>query len=187
MPPTVAWSFLLASSSPPNIDGPASTAIWANCQVGDNSSDLPTSSNFSTSTFLLSISPGVGGASSKGASAAWTSAHILTLRVLLPFPFGGVNFILAMLEVKENQPIRSQSSFTKVMWYFVLNWLLHISKILTWVQAAQFTTYFSTMSEELSKYAKILERQNKEFKRVMWEEVSITSVPFHFPLNLTAK
>ena len=42
------------------------------------------------------------------------------------------------------------------------------------------------MSEEWSKYAKILEREDKEFKRVMQEEVSITSVLFHFPSNLKA-
>ena len=37
----VGWSFLQAGSSPPNIDGPASAAIWTNCWVGDDSSDLP--------------------------------------------------------------------------------------------------------------------------------------------------
>ena len=66
---------------------------------------------------------------------------------------------------------------------FVLNWLLCISKISTQVQAAYFTTFF-TMSEEWSKYAKILERENKEFKKAMQEVVSITSVLFYFSLNL---
>ena len=42
------------------------------------------------------------------------------------------------------------------------------------------------MSEEWSKYAKILEREDKKFKRAMQEEVSITSVFFYFPLNLIA-
>ena len=42
LPPTVGQSFLLTGSSLPNIDGPASTAIWANCQVGNNEGDLPT-------------------------------------------------------------------------------------------------------------------------------------------------
>ena len=42
------------------------------------------------------------------------------------------------------------------------------------------------MSEEWSNYAKILEREDKEFKRPMWEEVSITLVLFYFSLNLTA-
>ena len=40
------------------------------------------------------------------------------------------------------------------------------------------------MSEEWSKYAKILEREDKEFKRAMQEEVSVTSVLFYFSLNL---
>ena len=35
------------------------------------------------------------------------------------------------------------------------------------------------MSEECSKYAKILEREDREFKRVMWEEVS-TLFSFEF-------
>ena len=52
-PPTVGWSFFQAGSSPPDIDGLASTAIWANCQVGDEWGDLPTSSSHSTSTTLL--------------------------------------------------------------------------------------------------------------------------------------
>ena len=36
------------------------------------------------------------------------------------------------------------------------------------------------MSEEGIKYAKILEREDKEFKRSMQEEISITSVLFYF-------
>ena len=31
LPPIVGWSFLQAGSSPPDLDGLASTAIWANC------------------------------------------------------------------------------------------------------------------------------------------------------------
>ena len=61
LPPMVSWSLLLPGSSPPNVDGPASAAIWANCQVSDDSGDLPTSSNFSASALLLSISFGVEG------------------------------------------------------------------------------------------------------------------------------
>ena len=56
LPPTVGQSFLLAGSFLPNVDGLASAAIWANCWVGDNSSDLPTSPNFSGSSTLLSNS-----------------------------------------------------------------------------------------------------------------------------------
>ena len=60
-----------------------------------------------------------------------------------------------------------------------------MSKILTGVQAAHFTTPFM-MSKEWNKYAKIPEREDKEFKRAMQEEASITLVLFYFPLNLTA-
>ena len=41
------------------------------------------------------------------------------------------------------------------------------------------------MSEEWGKYAKILEREDKEFMTAMQEEVSITSVLSFFSLNLT--
>ena len=44
LPPMVGWSFLAAGSSP-EADGPASTAIWANCWVGDDDRDQPTSSS----------------------------------------------------------------------------------------------------------------------------------------------
>ena len=37
----VGQSFLLAGSSLPNIDGLASSAIWANYWVGNDSGDLP--------------------------------------------------------------------------------------------------------------------------------------------------
>ena len=36
LPPMVGQSFLLTGSSLPNVDGLASKAIWANCQVGDD-------------------------------------------------------------------------------------------------------------------------------------------------------
>ena len=36
LPPTVEWSFFLAGSSLPDIDGLASEAIWANCQVSSD-------------------------------------------------------------------------------------------------------------------------------------------------------
>ena len=39
--PTVGWSFLWAGFSLPDIDGPASTAIWANCWVVDDSGTSP--------------------------------------------------------------------------------------------------------------------------------------------------
>ena len=66
------WGLIfLAGSTPDSFDGLASTAIWANCHVGDNSGDLPTSSNFSTSNFLLSISVCKGGASLVLAMLEW--------------------------------------------------------------------------------------------------------------------
>ena len=66
LPPVVGQSFLQASSSPPNLDGPASTAIWTNCQVGDDDSDCPTLSNCSAASTHLSISATFGGASLTG-------------------------------------------------------------------------------------------------------------------------
>ena len=63
LPTTVGWTFLQASSSPSNLDGPAFTAIWANCQVGNNDSDLPSPSSCSASAILLIISPASGGTS----------------------------------------------------------------------------------------------------------------------------
>ena len=55
LPPMVGWSFFLTGSSP-KADGPASTAIWANCQVGNNDRDLPTSSSFLASCTCQSAS-----------------------------------------------------------------------------------------------------------------------------------
>ena len=54
LPSTVGWSFLLAGSSPPNIDGLASAATWANFWVSDDSSNLPTTPNLSVSSTLHS-------------------------------------------------------------------------------------------------------------------------------------
>ena len=48
LPPMVGWSFLWAGCSP-EADGPASTAIWTNCWVGDDDSDWPTSASLLTS------------------------------------------------------------------------------------------------------------------------------------------
>ena len=52
----VGWSFFLAGSSPPDVDGPTSTAIWDNCQVGSDGGALPTSSSHSASAILFIIS-----------------------------------------------------------------------------------------------------------------------------------
>ena len=50
LPSMVGQNFILAGSSLPDIDGPASAAIWANCQVGDDSGDLPISPRLSVSS-----------------------------------------------------------------------------------------------------------------------------------------
>ena len=53
LPPMVGQSFLQAGSSP-NADALASTAIWANCRVGNDDGDRPTSSSlFASSTHLI--------------------------------------------------------------------------------------------------------------------------------------
>ena len=70
LPPTVSFSFLLTGSSLPDIDGPASAAIWANCWVGDNEGDLPTPSSCSPSTIWHMISSACGGASLAGEGGA---------------------------------------------------------------------------------------------------------------------
>ena len=56
LPLTVGWSFLLTGSSLPEADGLASAAIWANCWVGNNDSNLPTSSTHLASSTHLSAS-----------------------------------------------------------------------------------------------------------------------------------
>ena len=55
LPPKVDQSFLWTGSYP-KADGLASAAIWANCQVGNNDSDLPTSSSHLASSTCLSAS-----------------------------------------------------------------------------------------------------------------------------------
>ena len=58
LPPMVGQSFLLTGSSP-KTDGPASAAIWANCWVGNDDGDLPTSSSHLASSTCLSASSNV--------------------------------------------------------------------------------------------------------------------------------
>ena len=65
LPPMVGWSFLQTGSSP-KADGPASAAIWANCWVGDDDSDLPTSSSHLASSTCLSASSNIFSTSLKG-------------------------------------------------------------------------------------------------------------------------
>ena len=87
LPPTVGQSFLQTGSSP-EADGPASVAIWANCWVGNNDGDLPTSfshlassTHLSASSNVLSTSlagegflAGDGWCTGEGASFPWQQA-----------------------------------------------------------------------------------------------------------------
>ena len=141
--PCLPWSvsFLLAGSYPTNIDDPASTAIWATCWVGDNSSDLPTSSKISASTFLLSISPGVGGTSQSGASMASTSSNVFIFRVFLPLL--GCQFHSCNDGSKRKPANLKPEKLHKSHVVFVLNWLLHISKNFNTISAVLFTMLFS--------------------------------------------
>ena len=120
LPPMVGQSFLLTASSWPNVDGPASAAIWVNCWVGNNDGDLPTSSSllassthFSASSICFSTSlldkgslagdgwcMGEGGLHSFSARALLTSLNLRTHLSLSFSPFFGVSFVLAMLESK---------------------------------------------------------------------------------------
>ena len=114
LPPTVGQSFLLTGSSP-KVDHPASAAIWANCQVGNNDGDLPTSSSCLASSTCLSASSNLFSSSLAGegflAGDGWctgeggllpfatSSAHSSFIQsTLLPsLSFLGVNFVLAIL------------------------------------------------------------------------------------------
>ena len=120
LPPTVSQSFLLAGYSPTNEDGPASTAIWANCWVGDDSSDLP------TSQLLQPFSPTHSGLAAHSvlegslflvlggpSASARTWAHILTFTPR----FLGITFVLTMLELeRKSQSVRSLNGLTRVLW-----------------------------------------------------------------------
>ena len=169
VPPTAGQSFLLAGSSPPNIDGPDSTTIWANCQVGDNSGDLPTSPSLSASLTLCSncswvgahcsIS-GAGRASGIGVFCASTciSTLVLTCRALLPFPICSIFFVLTMMELREreSQPIRGQSSLTRVSWHPC--W---ISNYHTNCISFTYNRIIEMLTDEWSKYKKILDREDE--------------------------
>ena len=114
LPPMVGWSFLLAGSSP-KADGLASAAIWANCWVGNNYGDQPTSSSHLASSTCLSASSTVFSTSLMGegflAGEGWCTGEggllpFLMIFSLLDFvlstdlpslSFFGVNFVLTIL------------------------------------------------------------------------------------------
>ena len=58
LPPMAGQSFLQVGSSP-KADGPASAAIWANCWVGNDDGDHPTSSSHPASSTHLTISSSI--------------------------------------------------------------------------------------------------------------------------------
>ena len=58
LPPMVGQSFLQAGSSP-KADGPASTAIWTNCRVGNDNGDRPTASSLLVSSTCPVISSSI--------------------------------------------------------------------------------------------------------------------------------
>ena len=113
LPPTVGQGFLLTGSSP-KADGPASAAIWANCWVGNDDGDLPTSSSHLASSICLSASSTIFSTSLMGegflARDGWctgegglhlfaaSSAHSpFFLSTLLPsLSFFGVTLVLAI-------------------------------------------------------------------------------------------
>ena len=111
LPPTVGWSFLLAGSSPLDIYGPASAAIWANCWVGNDKGDLPTPLSCSASVILHIISfahreaslTGVGGSTMDEDlfcfSSTFVTALIHSIWVSPPlFPCWGVTLVPAILK-----------------------------------------------------------------------------------------
>ena len=119
--PKVGQSFLLAGSSLPYIDGSASASIWANCQVGDDSSNLPTSPNFSVSSTLFSSSLWVGllGLLALGGPPV---LGVLVPVFSPPSPSCLPHFMASHLfwpcwNLKKDQLIRSQSSLVRVSWH----------------------------------------------------------------------
>ena len=118
LPPMVGQSFLWTGSSP-EADGPASAAIWANCQVGNDDGDLPTSSSHLTSSTCLSVSSTIFSTSLMGEGFPVGGGWCTGEGGLLPFaanssqsffiwstflsslPFLGVSFVLAILLNKQ--------------------------------------------------------------------------------------
>ena len=92
LPPTwLVWASCMQVPPLPDLDGLASTAIWTNCQVGnDNDSDCPTPSNCSAASTHFSISSLLGEASLAG-DGWWTGEG-----GLLPF---SARIILTVLDL----------------------------------------------------------------------------------------
>ena len=93
LPPMVDQSLFLASSSPPDVDGLTSTAIWANCWVSNDGCDLPTPSSCSTSAILLIISSALRGVCDAGDGGALvTRAPLLFSLHILPHGSSTLSF-----------------------------------------------------------------------------------------------
>ena len=115
LPPIVGQSFFLAGSSPPDVDGPASVAIWAHCQVGNDCGNLSTPSSHSVPAICLIISSaprGVCGAGDGGCmgdeglfthSSAYTTALGHSIFVLPFSPFLSITLVLAILESRQEE------------------------------------------------------------------------------------
>ena len=124
LPPRVGQSFLLAGSSP-KADSPAYAAIWANCRVGNDDSDLSRSSSHLASSTCLSASSTVFSTSLMGegflAGEGWCTGE----GGLLPFfaslshlpwvqstflpslSFFGMSFVLAILSKIKKETVVS--------------------------------------------------------------------------------
>ena len=115
LPPMIGQNFFLAGSSPPNVDGMASAAIWASCWVSNDCGNLPTSSSHSTSAIPFIISPaprGVCGARDGGytgdggpfgLSSACTTALVCCTFIPSFSPYLGVTLVMAILECRQGE------------------------------------------------------------------------------------
>ena len=131
LPPTVGWSFLWTGSSP-KADGPASASIWANCQVGDDDGDLPTSSSHLASSTRLSASSTIFSTSLAGegfpAGDGWctgeggllpfaassSQSFFVQSTFLSSLPFLGVSFVLAILLNKQTDLVINRKYCYKI-------------------------------------------------------------------------
>ena len=117
LPPMVGQSFLLTGSSPPDIDGPASAAIWAKCQVGRPPWWPPHLSQLccllhSPLQLTLSGASSTSGAGGSHASAC-TSTLVHTWRAFYLSPFLVSSSFLPCWNLKERV---SQSEARAISW-----------------------------------------------------------------------
>ena len=183
LPPTVGQSFLLAASSLPDVDGPASAAIWANYWVGDDSGDLPASPSLSASLILCVSSSWVGFVPPVELGSPLVlgvpmtppapTPSFLLVGLFYPPPFMASSLFWPCWKLdRESQPIRSQSSLVRVVWqpfeFLICITLVYDSFSLYWLSQKKDTK----LSDEWARYKKILEREDEEFKKAVEVEVS---------------